>query len=706
MSEKLTIIKTLAGLEALTKALDAMTYVAYDTETTGVLKESEIIGFSVAADDSEGFYVILSAWNVETQTLDRYETHEGAKAFLEALKGKELIMHNATFDCAMTFNNFGVQLMPSVHTDTMILGHLLNENRSNGLKELGTTLFGEESRQEQIEMKASVERNGGVLTKDKYELFKADADLMARYGAKDAILTIKLFYVLVEELYAQGLEEFFYTDESMPLLRGPTYDLNTTGLRIDPDKLQALRLSLEAECLEADAFIQKEIAAFVAQKYPGTSAVKTFNINACQQMAWLLFVRLEMEFRTLTKGGRSLCKALELKVPYTKAAKREFIRVVTERKGETWAEAVINPKTGKLGRPKKVGDYWTYMACGKETLGSFAKRHAWIAKLLEYKKAEKLLGTYVKGIQEKVQYNVIRPNFLQHGTTSGRYACRHPNFQNLPRDDKRVKACVVARQGKVFVGADQSQLEPRVFASVSKDKTLLACFESGEDFYSVVGAPIFGVKGCSLFKSDKDSFATKYPQLRDKSKVIALATPYGRTAAQQAASMGIEIDEAQELIDKYFEAYPAVELMMLESHEQVKKTGVVHSLYGRPRRIPEAMNIKKIYGDLPHSELPFAARTLLNLGMNHRVQSSAATIMNRAAIACHAMIARAAHLDPAWLEVKIVLQVHDELILEAPEHLGELAGLLLKNAMETTTTLPGVSLEAKPKIAKNLAELK
>lgn len=704
--EKLILIKTLAELSELQDYLADKQFIAYDTETTGVDKESEIIGFSVCADVEVGYYVILSYWDVAQQKIVYLETKKGAKAFLEGLKEKDLIMHNAVFDCWMTYNNFGIELMPSVHTDTMILGHLLNENRRNGLKELGIALFGDYAADEQKIMKESVYKNGGVLTKQLYELYKADADLIAKYGAKDAILTLKLFYELVPQLYEEGLDMFFYDEESMPLLRGPTYDMNTTGLRVDPEKLANLKGTLQVEIAEAKAFIMKEIEPHIKDKYPGTSKLKTFNIGASKQLSWLLFIKLENEFGTLTESGKVVCKFLDLKLPYTAGAKREFIRVCQENFGRVYEEAKLNSETGKMGRPKKIGDAWNYLAAGKATLGKLAPRYKWAQKLLEYNKNTKLLSTYVEGIQSRMKYNVIRPSFLQHGTTSGRYSCKNPNFQNLPRDDKRIKSCIIAREGKVFVGADYSQLEPRVFASVSQDETLMACFAKGEDFYSVVGAPIYGKTGCSLFKSAENSFASKFPKLRDNSKIIALATPYGRTAMQQAGAMGISIEESRELIDRYFTAYPKVELMMLESHEQAKQHGVVYNLFGRPRRIPDAKKIKTYYGNTPHAELPYDARTLLNLAMNHRVQSSGASIMNRAAIACWRRIRELAKIDVRWLEVKIVLQVHDELELEGPKELAKGMAALLKDAMENTVTLPGVDLIAEPKIGLSLADIK
>jgi DNA polymerase-1 len=252
----------------------------------------------------------------------------------------------------------------------------------------------------------------------------------------------------------------------------------------------------------------------------------------------------------------------------------------------------------------------------------------------------------------------------------------------------------------VFVGADYAQLEPRVFASLSGDATLQGGFERGEDFYSVVGAPVFDKDELSKFKNDLNSFAKLFPVLRDKSKVIALAIPYGRVAMQLAGALGISQDEAQDIINKYFETYPAVHKFQLGQHAQVKAEGVVYNLFGRPRRIPEAKHIGAMYGkNTPHAQLPYDARNLLNLAMNHPIQSTGASIMNRAAIAFYKM---SRHLK----DCRIISQVHDELIVECLIEDTEEVTALLKSAMEDTTTLPGVALVAEPKSAFNMADLK
>lgn len=704
--EKLILVKTLAELKELEQYLSDKEYIAYDCETTGLDKEHEMIGYSFCAELDLAYYVILAEWDVTQQKLNYLETVAGTQILLSSLIGKSLIMHNAVFDCWKAETCFGVKLMPSLHTDTMILAQLLNENRRVGLKELAVSIYGEDSRKEQAEMKESVTKNGGVLTRDRYELYKADADLIGKYGAKDTILTLKLFYELVPELFKQGLDAFFYEDESMPLLRGPTYDLNTTGLRVDAEALQTLRSTLETECMQAKSFIHKEIQPNVKEKYQATTLGNTFNIEANAQLVWLLFLQLGNEFGTLTKGGKELCKSLSMKVPYSPAAKKEFIQYCIEHKGIVYEEPKFNLKTQKMGLPKKIRDPIYYIACGKESLDRYSKKYKWVEKLLEYKKNTKLLNTYVDGIQERAKYNVIRPSFLQHGTTSGRYSSRNPNFQNLPKGDKRIKSCIVARPGNVFVGADYSQLEPRVFASFSKDERLMKCFADGDDFYSVIGVEVFDKKGLSLKKDDEGSFAKKYPVLRDISKVVGLSATYGTTAFKMAPAIGKSVDEAQQVIDSYFMNFPSVQSFMLSCHEEVKTNGEVKSLFGRPRRMPEALEITGIYGNAEHGELPYTVRNILNLAVNHTIQSTGASIMNRAAIKLYDMCRRAEQLDPRWSNVKIVLQVHDEVILEGPNELVNEMSAALKYSMENTVELPGVELVAIPKLGKSLSELK
>ena len=324
LNPQLSVIDTEEGLITLSKYLEDKEFVAFDLETTGVHKSAEIIGFSICAEEDLAYYVVLSKW--EKDKLVSTNINNLAKDFMTSLSTHKLVCHNGIFDCMMVSNYFKVSLIDSLHTDTMILAHLLNENRRVGLKELAKEYFGEDATIEQKEMKESVIANGGKLTKTAYEMYKADWKLMAKYGAKDALLTYKLFLELVPELYAQNLDKFFYEDESMPLLRGPTYDLNSTGLKVDIKELLTLKKNLEAECAEAKSFVYQEVKELIKEKYPGTNKKSEFNMCSNQQLSWLLFGKIGLEFNTLTKAGKNVCKdKLGIKVPYTFNAKKQFI---------------------------------------------------------------------------------------------------------------------------------------------------------------------------------------------------------------------------------------------------------------------------------------------------------------------------------------------------------------------------------------------
>jgi len=489
----------------------------------------------------------------------------------------------------------------------------------------------------------------------------------------------------------------------MPLLKGPTWDLNTTGLKVDQQILNKLKSEIQARMLELHAEIMADIKPYVEEKYPNNS----FNISSPQQLSWLLFDKLGQEFGVLTDVGKEICKAVGLPLPYSPVAKRNFKQYMIENEGQAYSPEGYDHIKKRPIKAKKIGPWYKYTKCDKEALQTHSKKFRWIQKFLEFKKEEKILTTYVEGIKDRLTYGVIYPSFNQSGTTSGRYSSSNPNFQNLPRDDKRIKKCIVARPGNIFVGADQDQLEPRTFASVSKDSKLIDAFNSKNDFYSTIGIEVFQrYDSLPLKEGNEKAFGVKYKQERNIAKVVALSATYGTTAPKMAKAIGKPVEEAQEVINTYFERFPGVKQFMLSCYDEVKRSGIVKSIFGRPRRIPDAININKIYGNQKHENLPYEARTLLNLAVNHKIQATAANIMNRSAIAISKQIKLNSQTNNDWNKVKIVMQVHDELILEGPEALAEEMKALLQEKMEKTILLPGVSLVAKPQKAYNIADLK
>jgi len=677
------IIETKEQFLELFEYIKPFKYVAYDTETTGLKRDCSVIGFSVCAEKSRSNYVVTAYWDKEKQDLIYTEASELAKDFLQVLATKDLIMHNSIFDCRVTYRNYGIELMPSLHTDTMELAHLLGEEGPLGLKDLGVLHFGAHSKKEQIELKESIVKNGGSALKKDMEIFKADKEIIAKYGAKDALLTFKLFYKFIPKLYEEKLEKFFYEDECMPLLKGPTYEMNNTGFKVDINRMNEIEKELTATIGELKTSVLFNINEYIKELYPATNKKTTFNLNSNEHLSWLFYIRLGYEFKKLTPGGKA--KAIELlgKTPYSISDKRKFLTACREQ--------------GL--RPEK------FIQADKVAITKLKNNHKWIADLLEYKRLEKLLKTYVKGVKTKIEYRCIYPSFLQCGTTSGRYSSKNPNFQNLPRDDKRIKTFFTARPGKVFVSMDYAQLEPRIFSDFSEERLLINGFENNEDFYSVIGIKVFNKPECTAFKKDPTFFGAKYPNLRQRAKSIALAVAYGTTAYKLTDlliddnGVPLDIDQCNKIINDYFAAYPGVKKFIHQSHKEAKDNGVVYNLFGRPRRVPQALKLY-LYGNKPAHELPYALRTPLNLSVNSKIQGTAASLMNRT------MIAFYNRSREIGMDAKIVLQVHDAIAVECWEKDAERAAILMKDCAENTNKLKHVPLLAEMTTGKTLAELK
>ena len=160
----------------------------------------------------------------------------------------------------------------------------------------------------------------------------------------------------------------------------------------------------------------------------------------------------------------------------------------------------------------------------------------------------------------------------------------------------------------------------------------------------------------------------------------------------------LTIQECQDIIDTYFREFPGVKAFMDGSHKEVVEYGLVKNLYGRPRRIPEAKVLKK-YGKFSHHNLEYSLRNLLNLAVNHKVQTTGDSIINRSAVALQK------RLKKEFKDASIVLQVHDSLVVECKEEDAEKIAIIMKECMENTCYLDGVKLEAEPQIGKTLAEV-
>jgi DNA polymerase-1 len=279
-------------------------------------------------------------------------------------------------------------------------------------------------------------------------------------------------------------------------------------------------------------------------------------------------------------------------------------------------------------------------------------------KVLEYRQLTKLRGTYMDALPNLLAADGrLRTSFDQAGTATGRLSSRDPNLQNIPiRTElgRQIRAAFIARSGWQILSADYSQIELRLLAHLSGDKTLREAFRRGEDIHARTAELVFGVP--PLMQTSEH---------RRSAKVINFGIVYGLSPFGLAQQLGIEKSEAQRFIDSYFERYSGVRKYIDACLEEVRKTGMVKTIAGRRRPIPDLTS--------RHAALRgFAERTAINTPL----QGSAADLIKLAMIRLHGELRR------RGLAAQILLQVHDELVLEAPQSEVDEVKRLTKSIME------------------------
>lgn len=270
-----------------------------------------------------------------------------------------------------------------------------------------------------------------------------------------------------------------------------------------------------------------------------------------------------------------------------------------------------------------------------------------------------------------------------------------------------------------IIAADLNAAEARIFAHYSGDKRLQEVYTKGEDIYSRVGIDVFDRNDLSAHPKDPNFLKSVDPDLRDLVKVFVLAVVYGSSGFQVAAGMNYldskgRIDSARgdALINKYLSTYPNLRRYMVKQELMFKKHGYVRNLFGRVRRFDEAHQIYKRYGDQLLDSF-WAKRNglvnerkivkkALNAAKNFPIQSTCASIMNRS------MIELGEWINQSGLDIRILLQVHDELVIDCDESLVDIASEKLKYYMENNkyAKMLAVPLVAKPIVADNLGDAK
>ena len=304
-----------------------------------------------------------------------------------------------------------------------------------------------------------------------------------------------------------------------------------------------------------------------------------------------------------------------------------------------------------------------------------------IEPLLRYRQLAKLNGTYVEGLLPLVDAGGrVHSTFDQTATATGRISSSEPNLQNIPvrtEEGREIRQAFLPREGWILLDADYSQIELRLMAHFSGDEALLEAFRNGEDIHTRTASEIFDVP--------KDWVT---PELRSRAKAVNFGLIYGISGFGLSRNTGVSQREAREFIDKYFRKYPGVKRFMDEFAAEGLRNGYARTLMGRRRYLPELQSPKA-----PIRE--FGKRA----AMNTPVQGTAADIIKLA------MVRVDKALREAGMRSRLILQVHDELLLECPPEEAEQAAALLKEAMEGAMELQ-VPLVAEVHQGKNWAEAK
>jgi DNA polymerase-1 len=337
-----------------------------------------------------------------------------------------------------------------------------------------------------------------------------------------------------------------------------------------------------------------------------------------------------------------------------------------------------------------IGKTKTGISTAAEELEKLRGKHPIIDFIFEYRELSKLISTYIEALPELVNAKTgrVHTSYNQTVTATGRLSSSNPNLQNIPTRTElgqRTRQAFIAEPGYKIVSADYSQIELRVIASLANDPIMIKAFESGEDIHTKTASEIWGVKSNEV-----------KPEMRRAAKTINFGVTYGMGPRGLALSAGISLDEAREFIEKYFELYNGVKNFLDETVIKARETGYVETLFGRRRYLPEI-----------NSSVPRVRNAAERMAINMPVQGTAADLMKMAMIRLNTRINTnfdeytRIHEQP----IKMIMQVHDELVFEVKEDAIDEAIKMIKDEMENVYKLKA-PIKVDIEIGDNWGELK
>lgn len=312
----------------------------------------------------------------------------------------------------------------------------------------------------------------------------------------------------------------------------------------------------------------------------------------------------------------------------------------------------LDPKAKKT----KTGQY----ATSEDVLQKLASKHEIIQYILEYRTYQKLKSTYVDALPSQIDKvdNRVHTNFSQTTAATGRLASVNPNLQNIPIRTLRgqqIRGAFVSAKGKKIISADYSQIELRLIAEISGEDNMIKAFQNGEDIHASTAAKLFNIPLEEVTKTQ-----------RSQAKTVNFGIIYGQGAFALAEQTGLSRTEAKQLIDSYYETYPKLKAFMAEQVNKARELGYVETILGRKRHLKDINSNNFVVKG--HAE---------RNAVNAPIQGSAADIIKIAMIKIDEVF------EKENIQTKMLLQVHDELLFEAPEEEVEKVTQLIKTEMES-----------------------
>lgn len=743
ITKKYTIVTTQEQYNALVGHIESYDYLSFDTETTGLnTHKDQVIGASVSGKIGEAFYIPYKTWDKEKKELVNMWSEEEFKYVIGLLKGKDLLMWNGSYDVRIVKHSLNVDLMDAFFAEIILMKHTLQEDGYFALKKTAIELqeeiglnAEEEANKEQIELKANVIANGGQWTKANKDMYMADLDIIGPYACFDADATLRIGEYYSNKLAEEDLNDFYYDDEVMPLLKIVTITMEDKGIKLDLPLIEKTNKEIIEDMddlhrqimddLLSDEKVQEWLFFTAKEKFP---ARKSGNFGQrVVDFYGLTFPKSEKTGKYLL--SKKLVQTLEDSVV------KDFLlgdnealdpRDVAEIQKQLWYD--LDNTYVNISSKKQMGeivfDYMNIKPLSKTDKGAaqfddnmihhLADKHKieWANKLSDYNKLIKQKGAYIDRFLNGHYNGKYYFYYKQHGTVSGRFSS---DAQQLPRPKEDgelspmvlkynniIRAFFIPEKGRVFIDADYESLEPHVFSHVSTDEGLRDIFRNGHDFYSTIAIKTEKLDGYSADKKADNYLGKLNKPLRQSAKAYSLGIPYGLGDYALGKTLDIPQKEAKILVDGYLDGFPNLKKWMHSSEEQARHLGYVTTETGRVRHLPK---VKKLYKRFGNKLLDFRFRMKLNKkygkdqvlewyrdyknGLNNaknvQIQGLSASIVNKA------MVAIMLEFKEKSIDAWVCGTIHDQIIVDAPEELADECSEIVErnmcNVVELSVTL-------------------